>query len=96
MTAIHITFSQDVSKVFKKLTKNNEIKVKQNKSTLFIMPTSKNYLIKLLKRQCPGGFPYQLFNNAQFMNERNNLEKEYLCHMAINDKLEGNPQSKAE
>lgn len=51
VTSLHITFSQDASKLFKKLTlKKNEIKGKQKKGIIFIMPTSKNNLIKLLKR----------------------------------------------
>lgn len=45
----------------KKLTlKKNESKGKQM-SIIFIMPTSKN-LFNLLTRQCPGNFPYQIFN----------------------------------
>lgn len=62
---------------FKKLTlKKKKIKVKQNKSTIFIMPTSKNNLIKLLKRQGPGDFLYQIFIIVQLISQRNNLYKE--------------------
>ena len=55
------------------MVKKNEIKGKQNKSIAFIMSTSKNNLIKLLKRQGPRDFLHQVFNIVQLINQRNTI-----------------------